>query len=136
MSRREDDIVALAAEVAGCARKEVDRGDLLGSTGLETKGAKRYLEAYAMRFGVDMRGYRWWFHHRDEGPFATPLVALDDDRNEIRIPLTAAMLDGFADRGRWDLEYPPHRLGLRSVRWAIVVFGICALGLGYALFLR
>jgi hypothetical protein len=127
------DIVALAAELAGAPRGRIDRDDLLASPGLDGRAVSRFLQSYAGRFGVDMRGYRWWFHHRDHGALAMPLVALDGERREIRIPLSAEMLAGFAERGRWDIAYPPHRLGLRSRWWAVVVFGIVALGLIYAI---
>jgi hypothetical protein len=130
---RASDIVGLVAEVSGRPRAQVDRADLLGSAGLDGKAASRFLQVYAVRFRVDLRGYRWWFHHRDHGVFAMPLVALDREGNEIRIPLTAEMLAGFAERGRWDIDYPQHRLGLRSAWWAVLVFGISGLGLAYAL---
>lgn len=129
---RASQIVALAAEISGRPPARIDRADLLGSAGLDGKAASRFLQLYALRFRVDLRGYRWWFHHRDQGVFAMPLVALDRNGAEIHIPLTAEMLDGFAERGRWDIDYPPHRLGLRSVWWAVLVFGITGLGLAYA----
>lgn len=127
------DIVALAAELAGVPRGQVDRDDLLASPGMDARTASRFLRVYAGRFGVDMRGYRWWFHHRDHGALAMPLVALDGERREIRIALSAEMPAAFAERGRWDIAYPPHRLGLSSGWWAVVVFGILALGLIYAI---
>ncbi len=130
---RESEIVGLAAEVTGRPRAGIDRDDLLGSDGFDGKAASRFVQTYAVRFRVDIRGYRWWFHHRDHGVFAMPLVALDHAGREIHIPLTAEMLAGFAERGRWDIDYPPHRLGLRSAWWAVLVFGIMGLGLAYAL---
>ena len=132
---RASEIVALAAEASGLPRARIDRADLLGSAGLDGKAASRFLRIYAMRFRVDLRGYRWWFHHRDHGVLAMPLVALDQDGNEIRIPLSAEMLAGFAERGRWEVDYPPHRLGLRSAWWAVLVFGIVGLVLVYAIVL-
>ena len=104
MSKCAADIAALAAELAGVPRARIDRDDLLASPGLDGRAASRFLQIYAGRFGVDMRGYRWWFHHRDHGVLAMPLVALDGERHEIRIPLSAEMLARFAERGRWD-EY-------------------------------
>ena len=136
MSTSEREIVRLAADAFNVPQGQVDREDLLATVGHDGRASKRFLKLYAMRMGVDVSPYKWWFHHRDDGVFAIPLVALDDTGEAIRIPLSAAMLAGFADRGRWDLTYPPHRVGLLSVWWAVAVFGICALGLGYALFLR
>ena len=129
---RASEIVGLAAEVSGQPRARIDRVDLLSSAGLEGKMASRFLQLYAVRFRVDLRGYRWWFHHRDHGVFAMPLVALDSAGREIRIPLTAEMLANFAESGRWQIDYPPHRLGLTSAWWAVLVFGITGLGLAYA----
>jgi hypothetical protein len=129
---RASEIVALAAECSGRKRAEIDRTDLLGWAGLDGRAASRFLQLYAVRFRVDMRDYKWWFHHRDHGVLAIPLVALDHDGREIHIPLSADMLAGFAERNRWDLNYPRHRVGLRSAWWATAVFGIVALGLGYA----
>jgi hypothetical protein len=130
---RASEIVALAAELSGRPRKAIDAADLLGSAGLDGKAASRFLQLYAVRFRVDLRGYRWWFHHREGGVLAMPLVALDGEGREIRIPLSAEMLAGFAERGRWEIEYPPHRLGLRSVWWAILVFGLVGLVLAWAI---
>ena len=132
---RAAEIVALVAELSGRPRGRIDRADLLGSAGLEGKAASGFLQLYAVRFRVDMRGYRWWFHHRDHGVLAMPLVALDREGRAIHIPLTADMLAGIAERGRWDIDYPPHRLGLRSVWWAVLVFGFVGLVLAYAVLL-
>lgn len=131
-SPTEREIIRLASECFGMPPARVDRADLLAPVAHDGRAANRFMKLYALRFGVNMSGYKWFFHHRDEGVFATPMVALDGEGNEIHIPLDSEMLAGFAERRRWDLAYPPHRLGLRSVRWAVVVFGICALGLGYA----
>ncbi len=130
---RASEIVGLAAEVSGQPRARIDRADLLGSAGLDGKAANRFLQIYAVRFRVDLRGYRWWFHHDDHGVLAMPLVALDREGREIRIPLSAEMLAEFAESGQWQIDYPPHRLGLRSAWWAVLVFGIVGLGLAYAL---
>ena len=135
MTVREGQIVALAADCFGVPPSQIDRSDLLGIVGEDGKAANRFMNLYALRFGVNMSRYKWWFHHRDEGVFATPMVARDSEGRDIHIPLSAGMLAGFAERRRWELDYPPHRLGLRSKRWAVVVFGICALGLGYAFLL-
>lgn len=133
---RERDIVRLAAEAFDERPERVDKADVLATVGHEGKASKRFLKLYAMRLGVNVSPYKWWFHHRDDGVLAMPLVAIDAGGDEIYIPLSAEMLAGFAERGRWDLDYPPHRLALRSIWWAVIVFGICALGLGYAFFLR
>lgn len=136
MTVRERDIVKLAAEAFDVPQAQVDRADVLATVGHEGRASKRFLKLYAMRFGVNVSSYKWWFHHRDDGVLAMPLVAVDEAGEEIHIPLDAGMLAGFAERGRWDLAYPKHRLALRSAWWAVTVFGICALGLGYALFVR
>jgi hypothetical protein len=132
---RERDIVRLAAEAFDVRERDVDRADVLATVGHEGRASKRFLKLYATRFGVNIASYKWWFHHRDDGVFAMPLVAVDRQGNELHIPLAAGMLADFAGRGRWEVDYPPHRLALRSAWWAVVVFGICALGLGYALFI-
>jgi hypothetical protein len=132
---RERDIVRLAAQAFGVPERQVDRADVLATVGHAGSASKRFLMLYAMSFGVNISSYKWWFHHRDDGAFAMPLVAVDWDGRELHMPLSAEALAGFVERGRWDIEYPTHRLALRSAGWAVTVFGICALVLGYALFL-
>ncbi len=133
---READIIRLAAEFFDRPAGRIDRTDVLAAAGDNGKAASQFLTLYSMRFRVDMRPYKWWFHHRDNGVFAIPLVARDPEGNVIRVPLASADLARFAEAGRWDVDYPPHRLGLSSWWWAVLVFGICGLGLAYAFFLR
>ena len=130
MTVRERDIVRLAAEAFGVPEGQVNPGDVLATVGHAGRASKRFLMLYAMSFGVNISSYKWWFH----GAFAMPLVAVDGDGREMHMPLSAEALARFTEHGRWEIEYPPHRLTLRSAGWAVTVFGICALVLGFALF--
>ena len=132
MTVRERDIVQLAAECFRVPPAQVNRADLLATVDDDGKASSRFLKLYALRFRVGTSGFRWYFHHRDHGAFAMPLVARDAEGNAIRVPLSAAMLARFAEHGRWEVEYPQHRLGLTNRWWAVVVFGICGLGMAYA----
>jgi len=70
------------------------------------------IEKYAKKYSVEMKGYLWYFHADEEsgwnnigGWFFKPPYS-----RVARIPITPLMLTDFANRGKWDLQYPEHKL--------------------------
>ena len=86
-------------------------------------------EAYAKRFNVDISGYRWYFHHRDEGfLFAPERLFFRPPYNPIAV--TPKMLLEAANAGKWSLEYPAHKGPPRRFDiLAVIAILVCIIGL-------
>lgn len=95
--------------------------DLLNDQGVGGDGFHELIEEYAKLFNVDMTGYLWYFHADEEGVgisiggifFKAPYERV------THISVTPALLLEMANKGRWDLHYPSHKLPKR--RWDMIV---------------
>ena len=84
------------------------------------------IEKFSSRYSVDMADYLWYFHADEEGQnfgglfFKPPYSQVD------RIPVTPMMLADTANKGKWDIQYPAHKISPR--RYDILItklfFGI------------
>ena len=79
------------------------------------------IDEYAKVFKVDMTSYLWYFHADEEGGWNSIGGTFFKPPYErvIHIPVTPALLLDIANKGRWDVQYPPHKLPKR--RWDIFV---------------
>ncbi|HEY9176630.1 MAG TPA: DUF1493 family protein [Flavipsychrobacter sp.] len=70
------------------------------------------IEAYANDFKVDCSNLLWYFHTCEEGRFNSPgkLFFKSPDEMVEYMPVTPAMLLDFANKGKWDIEYPSHEI--------------------------
>lgn len=107
--------------------------DVFGQLGIEGDDAFEFIEAFANRFSVDMSGYRWYFHHAEEGVNTGSLFFRSPDQRVERIAITPDILGEAIRTKRWPLQYPTHKVP--SVRWdtrlnqAIVVVPLFLLAL-------
>ena len=132
------DIEALITEFGGREPDAAGRDDLLGRLGLDGDDAFEFIEAFASRFSVDISGYRWEFHHADEGALLNPGWPFKAPHQKVeRIPLTLDLLTEAAMTGIWPLEYPPDTLGTgRPDVWnGLIVFAGLGLIGGCAIWL-
>jgi hypothetical protein len=82
---------------------------------------KELIDEYAKAFNVDMTLYLWHFHADEEGGWNSI------GRSFIRppyermphIPVTPVLLFKIANKGYWDVPYPPHKLPRQ--RWDITI---------------
>jgi hypothetical protein len=71
------------------------------------------IERYAEKYQVDLSGYLWYFHADEEGInyggifFKPPYARVE------RIPVTSRMLTRFAEKRKWELNYPEHTIPKR-----------------------
>jgi hypothetical protein len=95
--------------------------DLLDDHGICGDDFHELMDAYAKRFHVDMTAYLWYFHADEEGAGTSAGSAFFKPPYErvTRIPVTPALLRVMANKGRWELPYPPHRLPRR--RWDFIL---------------
>ena len=110
----------LIKEMAGV--RDVKPGDdLMNDLGVTGDDFHELIAAYAKRFKVDMTTYLWYFHAEEEGAltsigrsfFKPPYQRVK------HISVTPALLLESANKGRWEIQYPPHKLPRR--RWDIII---------------
>ena len=86
--------------------------DIFNELGCTGDDFHELMEEYHKKFSVDMSNYLWYFHADEEGRnsgignifFKPPYERVK------RIPVTPQMLYKFANNGKWDLQYPTHKL--------------------------
>jgi len=57
-----------------------------------------------------MSGYRWYFHHGEEGFNIGSLFCAPPYKRVQHIPVTPSILLDAAVEGKWPLNYPDHKL--------------------------
>jgi hypothetical protein len=92
--------------------------DLCKEHGVGGDDFHKFIDAYANTFNVDMTGYLWYFHAGEEGHNIGGIIFKPPYEKVTQIPVTPAMLLDFANKGYWDVFYPPHNLPKR--RWDII----------------
>lgn len=69
------------------------------------------IDKYAIKYGVDMDDYLWYFHADEEGmPGISEVLFPPPYKRVKRIPLTPGLLAGFANKGKWGIKYPEHKI--------------------------
>lgn len=107
--------------------------DLFKVCGIVGDDAWGFMDAFAAHFGVNGDGYRWYFHHDEEGTNFGALFFKPPYRRVDRMAITPDILVEAIESGQWPLHYPPHELP--SVRWdirvnqALVVIAVIMFGL-------
>lgn len=108
----EKDIIDFIIDKAAVKPEEVnldtDIFEELGSTGDDFH---ELIEAYAEKYLVNMENYLWYFHTDEEGTnFFGGALFLPLYKRVKRIPITPRMLLSFANSGKWEIDYPPHKI--------------------------
>lgn len=86
--------------------------DINGELRIEGDDFDELMKSYSEQFKVDMSDYWWYFHHEEEG-FQISLGRLlfkPPNLRVERIPVTPTMLADFANKGKWDINYPAHKI--------------------------
>jgi len=90
----------------------LDDTDINGELRIEGDDFDELMKSYSEQFKVDMSDYWWYFHHEEEG-FQISLGRLlfkPPNLRVERIPVTPTMLADFANKGKWDINYPAHKI--------------------------
>ena len=104
------EIIDLLQELSGM--NEINpTSDIFNDVGMVGDDFHEMIEKFTLKYRVDMTDYLWYFHTNEEGCdgvggflFPPPYKRVD------RIPVTPAMLAEFADKGKWDIRYPAHKI--------------------------
>jgi hypothetical protein len=87
--------------------------DIFSEVGIDGDDCDELLSKYAEKYSVDMSNFLWYFHYQEEGNlffnignlfFKTPKQRVNE------IPITPKMLTEFANSGKWEINYPEHKL--------------------------
>ncbi len=85
--------------------------DITGSLGVYGDDFFDLMEAFSVKFGVNMDNFLWYFHSGDEGVnFPGRALFKPPYEHVKRIPITPTMLCQFANARYWNLNYPPHHI--------------------------
>jgi len=84
--------------------------DIVNSLDIYGDDIDELLADFANTFKVDMSQYLWYFHTEEEGQNLGGLFFKSPNRRVRRIPITPQMLLEFANTGKWNVNYPIHKL--------------------------
>jgi Protein of unknown function (DUF1493) len=87
--------------------------DIYNDLGVAGDDFHEMIAKYALKYGVNMETYIWYFHADEEGSNIINIGALfckPPYRQVRRIPVTPIMLLNFANKGFWDIQYPAHKI--------------------------
>ncbi|WP_299412689.1 DUF1493 family protein [uncultured Sulfitobacter sp.] len=128
MSHRDEIIQMLSEEIGQHFIVEPDE-DLFGKLYLSGDDVNEFLEAYALRFNVDMSAFLWYFHYNaDEPPQGRRVLpVLSDGRVADYMPISLDHLVDAAQAGRLAYAYPEHSLRLNRFYWITPLVIVCSL---------
>ena len=104
-----EDIISFLKELA-CTDEIKSDSDIFADVGMVGDDFHEMIEKYAMRYSVDMKDYLWYFHTDEEGQNFGAFFFDPPYRLVKRIPVTPTMLAEFANKGKWDIKYPEHKM--------------------------
>ena len=115
----------------------LDRDDILHSVGCEGDDAAEFFEDFAQTFEVNMEGFLPYFHYiADEPPMYRRVYPVDSQNRAIReIPVSLDMLVSAAEAGRWELDYPNHKIWTSRAPHMVFAFMGVLLIVGWLVFL-
>ena len=85
--------------------------DLHDDLGITGDDFSIIMHKFGNEFNVDMRNYRWYFHHAEDK--ALGLTGLFKNSPSFRvqhIPVTPRLLLDAVNKGQWPVNYPDHDL--------------------------
>jgi hypothetical protein len=86
--------------------------DIADDLGIDGDDFDDFIIEFAKQFSVDISPCLWYFHCSEEGSWNSiggAFIKSPDKRVE-HIPVTPIMLCEFAKEGRWNIEYPKHKI--------------------------
>ncbi len=105
-----DELISFIIQQSGTDKVHAN-SDIFSEVGMIGDDFHDMIEDFAKTYHVDMTGYLWYFHADEEGFgslggwfFKPPYERVE------RIPITPAMLTDFANKGKWDITYPEHKI--------------------------
>jgi hypothetical protein len=116
---------------ASCEKSITEESEICDGIGLYGDDFHEFIDKFASNFQVNMSEYLWYFHTEEESSWnSIGGLFFDPPYKRVkRIPVTVSMLFDFANKGKWDIVYPEHKLPKRRydlIINSILVFGFFA----------
>lgn len=109
-------IFSFLEDKIGCDREELAMSsDIVKDLGCYGDDLDEFMEEYSKQFQVDIAEYRWYFHNTEEGHGNSigRLMFKSPPEKVKRIPITPFILLLSANKGKWAMFYPEHKLPKR-----------------------
>jgi hypothetical protein len=120
------EIIVFLEEFSGMEPIDQD-ADLFSDIGISGDDFHEMIEQFASKYSVDRTNYLWYFHTDEEGSNILGGLFFDPPYKRVkRIPITPLMLAEFANKGKWDIQYPVHKIPSKRYDLIInqIVFGL------------
>lgn len=98
-----------------------ENDDLANDLGIDGDDYDEFISKYATKYRVDISSFLWYFHYSEEGSWNSIGGAFfkSPDKTVKHIPVSPLMLSEFAKKGKWEIQYPEHKLPKR--RYDIII---------------
>ena len=120
-------IIEFLEDQTGC-REVSATSDITEDLGVDGDDFDDLLRRFSSVFNVDVSGCLWYFHCGEEGGWNSigGMFFRSPDKRVPHIKVTPIMLLDFVKKGRWDLQYPEHRLP--KVRYDMLINQVLFIG--------
>ena len=104
------EIIEFVKEETG-AGKVTEDSDIETDLGCYGDDFDEFIQKFSSNFNVDRSTYLWYFHTGEEGIGSIGGMFFRPPNTRVeRIPVTPKMLLEFAQKGKWSIEYPEHKV--------------------------
>lgn len=104
-----------------------ENSDIANDLGVDGDDYDELLQDFSEKYNVDISSCLWYFHWSEEGSWNSigGSIFKSPDKRVEHIPVTPLMLSQFTKTGKWDIQYPEHKLPKR--RYDIIINQILVL---------
>jgi len=106
------EIVTFIKDQTGC-EEVFENSDVTEDLGVDGDDFDDLIADFSKKFNVDISSCLWYFHCGEEGNSIGGAFFKSPDRRVNHIPVTPLMLHAFVQKGKWDIQYPDHKLPKR-----------------------
>ena len=93
--------------------------DLFETFDIQADACADFMEKFAEKFKVDLSDYLWYFHHGEAGLNIGGIIVAPPYKRVERLAITPDILRQAANKRRWKLQYPEHKIPKK--RWDMVI---------------
>lgn len=125
------EIIEFLKEKTG-ADEITESSDVGNDLGVDGDDYIELLAEFSEKYNVDTTPCLWYFHYSEEGSWNSlgNLFFKSPDKRVEYIPITPTMLAGFTRAGKWNVQYPAHKIPARRydilfnqfIIFAVIVF--------------
>ena len=104
-----DEVIKFLQDLIG-SNNIKSNSDIFSDIGVSGDDFHEMIENYSEKYSVDMTKYLWYFHADEEGQNIGGIFFKPPYSRVKRIPVTPELLTEFANKGKWDIQYPEHEI--------------------------